>query len=477
MNISTGIDNSDLLPELLPDDRVTLDENGTPDWAAELILAQIRVVTATKEGTLEAAKRVVDHYAAMGVNGLWVSPIYEPGNGGNGYTNLGPHTVDPRITGTMDYAEGLERVADFVRYAHSKKVRVLLDIISWGTLKGSPMHEEHPDWYTGKDEWGGDAFDWQNGEFREWYIRTAVNIVMVTGCDGFRYDVEPHYAGYDVGREIRSRLQAAGRKPFMMAEACNERMGAYDCEQTGITKCIPGYFEEKPVWYFLNEYNLVDSIKNGYNIGIKKWETADVGCMYRFYVNTLTCHDHRFPVVCGNRLAIGYQAIFSPFIPQWYIGEEWNNPLHIIPGDGGRVLYFNVIDWEALDQPENRAFFEDVKAMIRVRRQHPDVFAYYPPHFRDSNICKVDSSGNLQAYARYSAEKALLIIPNNSDEERTVVAQIPFARMGMDAAGEYGLTDAYTGEALSADHGRLTVTVAPNDQRVIQLVVLPSGLQ
>ena len=139
MNISTGIDNSDLLPELLPDDRVTLDENGTPDWAAELILAQIRVVTATKEGTLEAAKRVVDHYAAMGVNGLWVSPIYEPGNGGNGYTNLGPHTVDPRITGTMDYAEGLERVADFVRYAHSKKVRVLLDIISWGTLKGSPI--------------------------------------------------------------------------------------------------------------------------------------------------------------------------------------------------------------------------------------------------------------------------------------------------------------------------------------------------
>ena len=112
-----------------------------------------------------------------------------------------------------------------------------------------------------------------------------------------------------------------------------------------------------------------------------------------------------------------------------------------------------------------------------IRDRHPDVFAYYPPHFRDSNICKVDSSGNLQAYARYSAEKALLIIPNNSDEERTVVAQIPFARMGMDAAGEYGLTDAYTGEALSADHGRLTVTVAPNDQRVIQLVVLPSGLQ
>lgn len=72
----------------------------------------------------------------------------------------------------------------------------------------------------------------------------------------------------------------------------------------------------------------------------------------------MICHDDYTPIVCGDRLTLAYQAIFAPFIPIWWIGEEWNNPLNLLhPG----VMYFNKIDWDALEKPENRAFFEDVK--------------------------------------------------------------------------------------------------------------------
>ncbi len=470
------IDNSSLLPQILPDEQVTLDSNGTPNWANGLIFAQIRIATATKEGTLAAARKVIDHYAEMGVNALWVAPIYEPGKGGNGYSNLGPHTVDPAITGTDDYEQGLQEVARFVEYAHSKRVRILLDLISWGTVKGSKMREEHPDWYTGLDEWGGDAFDWSNEEFKNWYIKVAVNIIHVTKCDGFRYDVEPRYAGYKVDKEIRDRLYDLGHKTFMMSESGNERMGTYDCEQIGITNSIPGFFEEKPVWYFLDRFNLVDSIKLGVNIGSGLWKNKNVGCMHRYYINTLTCHDHRYPVICGNRLAVGYQAIFAPFIPQWYIGEEWNNPLNIIPGEGGRVLYFNEINWESLEEQNNREFYEDFKRMIRVRRENPDVFEYYPEHFKDTNICKVSSNGNLQAYARFSKEKVFVVIPNNSEKAITVDACVPLQQLGFSLSNDFILYDAFNNDIISRGSGDaiadIHVEVEPNNFRLLKLQVV-----
>lgn len=474
MQMNKIISNADLIPEMKPDSLVSLDDNGTPDWANELIFAQVRISTATKEGTLKAAVEVLDHYAEMGVNALWICPVYEPGEGGNGYSNLGPHTVDPAITGTNDYNQGWLAVKKFVDEAHKRNIRILLDIISWGTVKGARLKEEHPDWYTGFDEWGGDAFNWKNEEFKEWYIKTAVDIVVTTGCDGFRYDVEPHYAGYAVDKEIRDRLHNLGIKPFMMSESGNERMNTYDCEQIGVTNSIPGYFEEEPVYYFINRSDIVDSIKLGVNIGSGLWKQKNCGCEHRYYVNTVTCHDHRYPVVKGNRLAIGYQAIFAPFIPQWYIGEEWNNPLNIVEGNGGRVLYFNTIDWNSKNLPENNAFFEDVKKMIRIRRSFPEIFSVFPPHFKDSNICKVAASGGgLQAYARYAGNTALLILPNVFDESKKLNVKIPFDEMGFDINGTYRMIDAETGDVLfdriTPKTDTFEVMVEPVDQRIIEI--------
>lgn len=474
---NNSIDNSSLIPVIKPDNEVGLDANGTPDWATGLIFAQIRVRTATPEGTLEAAVRVLDHYAEMGVNAIWVSPVFDPGTEGNGYSNLGVHTVDPHISGRENYEEGWLKVADFVKEAHKRNIRILLDIISWGAIKDCKFFADHPEWSNGPAEWEGDAYNWSNEEFKEWYIQNAVNIVMTTDCDGLRYDVEPRYAGYDVCKEIRDRLHKLGKKPFMMSEAPSERRNTYDCEQIGITGSTLGYFPEKPIWYFLERFNIVDSIKLGVNIGIDTWKyNPNYGCTDRFYVNTVTCHDHRFPVVIGNRLAIGYQAIYAPFIPQWYIGEEWNNPHNIIPGNGGPVLYFNEINWSALEEPKNKEFFEDVKKMIRVRRENPEIFEYYPEHFKDTNICKVEAEGTMvQAYARYSSDTALIIVPNFTDNSCDITVTVPFEEMVFDSNLNYKITDAVSGEKIDCfkfdNTLKITVKVNAMDQRVIKLSI------
>lgn len=357
------IDNSALIPAIVPDSQVELDANGTPDWVSSLILGELRIATATKEGTLQAAVSVLDHYAEMGVNGLWVCPVYDPGKTGNGYSNMGPHTIDPVITGTDDYTEGWKRLKTFIDEAHKRNIRIFLDVISWGTVNESLLFTEHPDWYTANSVWGGREFNFSNDEFVEWYTNEVVGIALKTGCDGFRYDLEPSYAGYKVDGEIRSRLLKQGRKIFTIGEADNDRGGVYDVEQGGVTGTVSAdvYNSQTPVWWFINDYNIVDSIKKGEHIGSEASQTMGFGGAYHYYTNALSCHDNWYGVVCGNRLAIGYQGIFTPFIPLWYLGEEWNESRA-----GSNVLYFDEIDWDSINNKENRAFYEDVKAMLRI---------------------------------------------------------------------------------------------------------------
>ncbi len=477
MRGSAFIDNSDLIPKILPDSEVKLDANGTPDWASTLILGEIRIATATEEGTLQSAVPVLDHYAEMGINGLWVCPVYDPGKTGNGYGNMGTHTIDPAITGTEDYEKGWQVLKGFIDEAHKRNIRIFLDVISWGTVNESPLFTEHPDWFTANSVWGGREFNFNNDEFVEWYTNEVVEIALKTGCDGFRYDVEPSYAGYKVDGEIRNRLLKRGRKIFAIGEAENDRGGAYDVEQGGITGTVTveNYTSVEPIYFMIDRYNIVDSIKKGEHIGSIASQGKGMGGRYRYYTNCISSHDNKYPVGCANRLAFGYQMIYSPFIPLWYIGEEWNNPLKLSVEDS--VLYFNQIDWQALLIPENRALYEDIKTMIRIRRQYPEIFAYYPDEFINTNICKVCATGgSLQAYARYMNNIAMLIIPNNNASgDGNITISIPFAACGMDTKKHFTITDAVSGALIAEGNAEkveeIALFVPFMDQRVLKVKV------
>lgn len=462
-----GIDNSALLPVILPDCEVKVDENGTPDWLKNLILVQVRISTATEEGTLESAEKLLRHYSQMGVNGIWLCPVFEPDIGGNGYCNLGPHTIDPAITGTKDYSEGFSVLKRFIAKAHALNIRIILDIITWGTGKNSPLLKEHPEWYMDKELWGGIGFEWKNKEFCEWYKEQIVALVENTGCDGLRLDCEPSYASKSgIFTDLRKIFLNKGIKQLVISEARRDSVKkTYDCEQAMLSDPWPSelYTQETASNYFINRYNIVDFIHSGKLL-------TDSG-QSKYYMNMVVCHDTRYTVVRRNPLAIGYQAIFSPFLTAFWIGEEWNNPKQI---SGGCCLYFNKIDWNELEKPENKSFFEYVKDMIRVYRKYSEIFSNFSKHFTDVNVCKVDATGVLQAYARYAGDKAALIIPNlRNDGVEDISVVIPFEDMQMNREDIYRVFDAFTeviiAEKAGTELNKLHVLVKPGDQRVLIL--------
>ena len=428
-----GIDNSALIPPYKPDDKVNM-EGTSPDWVKSLVMVELRIETSTFDGNFKSAVNVLDHYAEMGVNGLWICPVYER-TGANGYLGFGPHLLDDKITGTNNVEAGFKAAKKFVDEAHSRNIRVFFDIVIWGIATNSPLVTEHPEWIRDYNvNWGGYNFKSDNTAWREWFIQQATNLVFKTGIDGFRCDVEPFITGYDLWKEVRRRCYANGRKICIISELHSTKNGVYDFEQNGV-----GYVH-KDDWvkiresgnYFISN-NIVDSVKTGGGVGIPEAQQG----RGRFYTYNICNHDSWNPIVLGNIVRFGYQAIFAPYIPLWYIGEEWINPRRT-----SSVLYFNRIDWTDKNKEPNTVFFEKIKKLIRIRRQYPDIFDYFPGNHREANICKVNVPGNnLQSYARYKNGRAILVIPNFSNTNKTFTIIPPYNDMEMKGVTRVKITD------------------------------------
>ncbi len=432
----------------------------TPDWLDTAIMVELRVDIADIGGSFPESYDLVDFYAETGVNVLWLSPVYDRGDPdygyvGNGYGNWGVNTIEPSLTGTSrdNYDEGWAVLKQFVDYAHSKGIYVLLDIITWGT-NGCPLADDHPELFDGLAAWGGPAYAWKRPEFVDWFVDVAVDNLEKTGADGYRCDCEPFTAGYAVFEKIRTEANARGLYPVLMSEEGGRRDASFDCEQDGVLKYAAmsrGQLYQDPTNFFVDGHlNMITTIKRGIGLGgpEQQKDRKTMGT-YRYYTNCITNHDYQARNVNGNRLKIGYAAIYAPFIPVWFMGDEMGQTL-----DGKGVLYFQPVTYGVIGEDASRTYFyEDVKQMIAIRRTYPELFGEWPLNHRDSNICEVEVEGlsKLPNYARYTEDKAVLVVANNEEgNDGLCRVKIPFAMFGETDAGQnYRVTDLLTGRVIT----------------------------
>ena len=91
-------------------------------------------------GDLPGITRRLDHLAYLGVDALWLSPIYPSPLADFGYDVADYTAVDP-VFGTLDDFDSL------VAAAHQRGLHVLLDLVPSHTSIEHPWFREHPDWY------------------------------------------------------------------------------------------------------------------------------------------------------------------------------------------------------------------------------------------------------------------------------------------------------------------------------------------
>lgn len=161
-------------------------------------------------GDLRGIIARLDHLSWLGVDALWLSPIYPSPLADMGYDVADHSAVAPEYGTLADFDE-------LVAAAHGRGLRVLLDLVPSHTSVEHPWFREHPDWYVWADggppnnwlaSFGGPAWsrdersgrwylhsfypeqpdlDWRNPEVRAAFA-DEIRFWRRRGVDGFRLD-------------------------------------------------------------------------------------------------------------------------------------------------------------------------------------------------------------------------------------------------------------------------------------------------
>lgn len=215
-----------LLAALLLAASCTSRPEAAAEWASDAVLYEMNVRQLTPEGTFAAAERQLPRLRDMGVDIVWLMPVYpigelgRKGSLGSYYAIRDYCAVNPEF-GTM---------ADFDRFlarAHELGLRVILDHVGNHTSPDAAWVTERPaEWYV-RDSTGAPVvqYDWTdiaklNYDCPE--VRTALYDVLKfwvdKGVDGFRCDVAmevPH----DFWQDAFARLRTVRPDLFTLAEA------------------------------------------------------------------------------------------------------------------------------------------------------------------------------------------------------------------------------------------------------------------
>ena len=163
-------------------------------------------------GDLEGITQRLDHLRWLGVDALWLSPVYPSPLADWGYDVSNYTGIDPRL-GSL---ESFDRLLD---EAHSRDLRLLMDLVPCHTSIEHAWFREHPDWYIWAESgdrppnnwtsaFGGPAWE-RDPSTGRWYLHSfypeqpdldwhkpvvveamqnVVRFWIERGVDGFRLD-------------------------------------------------------------------------------------------------------------------------------------------------------------------------------------------------------------------------------------------------------------------------------------------------
>ena len=194
---------------------------------ADIAMYQVNPRVFAPSNSLQAVAERVDSIRDLGVNVLWIMPIYPIGieKGKNSPYCISDYKAIAPEFGTI------EDLKHLVEVCHAHGMGLILDWVANHTAWDHPWVKEHPEWYT-HDEKADTIihprpFDWfdvadlnyDNADMREAMIDAMKFWVTECGVDGFRCDVADGVPADFWKDAIETLRNAAGnRKIVMLAE-------------------------------------------------------------------------------------------------------------------------------------------------------------------------------------------------------------------------------------------------------------------
>ena len=201
--------------------------NQHPEWSYGAVLYEMNVRQPTPEGTLRAAAARLEFLRDLGVDAVWLMPIYpigeknRKGTLGSYYSIRDYCAVNPEL-GTMDDFD------DFVAEAHRLGMKVLMDWVANHTSRDARWIAGKPaSWYE-RDASGEPAVPWDWTDTAKldyanrdvWEAQTAAMEFWIArhAVDGFRCDMAM-LVPIEFWQYAAARLRRVKPDLFLLAEA------------------------------------------------------------------------------------------------------------------------------------------------------------------------------------------------------------------------------------------------------------------
>lgn len=207
----------------------------TPEELENAIIYEIATKNFTspngaETGTFSSLEEKIPYLVELGINVIWLTghQLCEPGHFYNIWTEYACIRPDK-----LDASLGTEKeFKHMIDCAHKHGIKVILDVITHGVMKNSPLVAEHPEWFKG-ESWGMKDYDWYGGhkDLDQWWVNTWLWYICEFGIDGYRIDVA-HYRN-DLWALIRKKAAQTGKKIMIVAESGPAIRGVTDILQHG----------------------------------------------------------------------------------------------------------------------------------------------------------------------------------------------------------------------------------------------------
>ena len=202
-----------------------------PDWSYNAVIYEMNVRQYTPEGTFAAAAEELPRLQKLGVDVIWLMPIYpigvdqRKGTLGSYYAISDYCAVNPEFGTMADFG-------DFLARAHDAGFKVILDWVANHTSPDAVWESGKPsDWYV-RDSLGNTVtqYDWtdiaelnyDNKDMRE-EMRRSMRFWLDMGVDGFRCDMACEVP-LDFWRETLPELRREYPGTYYLAEGENPEL-------------------------------------------------------------------------------------------------------------------------------------------------------------------------------------------------------------------------------------------------------------
>ncbi len=421
----------------------TVDTLITPDWARDAVFYQIfpeRFANGDTGndpeelqpwgskpawnhffgGDLQGVIDHLDYLAALGINAIYFTPIFEaPSN--HKYDTVDYLRVDPHF-GDLDT---LKRLVDS---CHERGIRVMLDaVFNHCSFYFRPFQDvlqrgkESPyfDWFhihslpVTTDPLSYAAFGFvpempklntANPEVKEYLLRVARYWIEEAGIDGWRLDVA-NEVDHEFWRDFRREVRRIKPDAYILGEIWHDAMPWLQGDQFDAVMNYP--FTDAVLEFFARES--LDAARFSQHIVRNMFSYPQQVSEVMF--NLLDSHDTaRLLQQCGGdqrkmRLAAAFQLTF-PGAPCVYYGDE----IGLTGGDDPDCR--GTMEWDPEQQEQELLSF--YRRLIRLRKRHPAL--------RQGTLkfLLAEGGGSQLVYRRRHGEETLLVAMNRAATAGTV---------------------------------------------------------